>query len=46
MANAKCKYTEQEKIFFPFLFQVQSNNYAVFHNAIYVHAKCSTTWRM
>ena len=47
MANAKCKYKEQEKYFFPFfLYQFQSNNYAIFHNAIYVHAKCSTRWRM
>ena len=42
MANAKCKYTEQEKIIFSFSFIFQSNNYVIFHNAIYVHAKCST----
>ena len=36
----------RKKLFFPFFFQFQSNNYAIFHNAIYVHAKCSTRWRM
>ena len=47
MANAKCKCKEQEKYFFSFfLYQFQSNNYAIFHNAIYVRAKCSTRWRM
>ena len=47
MANAKCKYKEQEKKFFLFIvYQFQSNKYAIFHNAIYVHAKCSTRWRM
>ena len=40
MANAKCKCKEQEKYFFSFfLYQFQSNNYAIFHNAIYVRAK-------
>ena len=36
----------REIFFFPYLFQFQSNNYAIFYNAIYVHAKCSTRRRM
>ena len=35
-----------EKILFPFLFHFQSNNHAIFYNAIYVPAKCGARWRM